>query len=769
MIDLQEILLRTPMSFKIVLATLLIGLTGFYFLDKIQVNSLRVFFQHQMIERLSHEVQDDRLAFDNALRTYNQFVKVVAFQKSFQDYIDHLSSLNWGSEKNPEIIFHQNIPEWFPESSLIRAFVNLRFAILLDPAGRVREIIRGIHRTELPPTLLKPVLLIGQLSHEHSIMTEVDGIPYHLTMESLKDESGNIRASLMLASPLDNDFLAFAVRHAGRDNIVALADSSVIFASSKPNLIAVGENIMSLKKRFLYSSKSFFDYGSSDLDFRFITFISIEEVNILTEKILHKERMNHIIAALSFIFLFMLLVFLYTRRIKKLTNYITDFSTESLGTEHRKIKYGDQLFILEESFRLLMTALKSTHKKLTDSKEELEITVERRTADLRDANNKLRSEINDRKQTEYQLKHSLKLLQTLMDSIPDSIYFKDEQNRFVKVNKAKAEHSKTTVEDMVGKTDFDFFPADQAGSAFEDDSEIVKTGLQIKDKVEKLTHVDGSVRWLSVTKIPWLDENEKIIGSIGISRDITRHKTDEEELRKNTLELQRSNQELQDFANVASHDLQEPLRKIVAFGDRIQSKYYEVLDENGRDYLNRMKKAASRMQQLIEDLLLFSRVTTKAHPFEPTDLSTVIKDVLNDLEERLLRTKGTVAVEELCTVEADRMQMRQLFQNLLSNSLKYHKKDVSPFVTIKTDSADEGFCRIVVSDNGIGFDEKYLNRIFKPFQRLHGRDMYEGTGMGLAICSKIVNRHNGELTAVSSSGKGTTFKVTLPLSKNEKQ
>ncbi|MDP9481376.1 MAG: ATP-binding protein, partial [Actinomycetota bacterium] len=233
--------------------------------------------------------------------------------------------------------------------------------------------------------------------------------------------------------------------------------------------------------------------------------------------------------------------------------------------------------------------------------------------------------------------------------------------------------------------------------------------------------------------------------------------------------LAASNRELQDFAHVASHDLQEPLRKVLAFGERLRTKYGEVLDERGLDYLHRMEAATVRMQGLIEDLLSLSRVTTRANPFEPVDLGEVAGEVLSDLETRVEETGGRVEVGELPTVEADRAQVRQLLQNLIGNGLKFHKEAEPPVVKVygwledrDVGNAASEVCWLVVEDNGIGFDERYLGRIFAPFERLHGRGAYEGSGMGLAICRKVVERHGGEITAKSIPGEGSTFVVTLP-------
>jgi light-regulated signal transduction histidine kinase (bacteriophytochrome) len=254
--------------------------------------------------------------------------------------------------------------------------------------------------------------------------------------------------------------------------------------------------------------------------------------------------------------------------------------------------------------------------------------------------------------------------------------------------------------------------------------------------------------------------------NVRLASEIDERRRNHEMLRALTDRLEQSNRELQDFASVASHDLQEPLRKIQAFGDRLRSRFAEPLGETGRDYVDRMHAAASRMQTLINDLLSFSRVTTKAQPFAPVDLNAIVRDVLSDLETRVEQSGGRVEVGPLPTLNADALQMRQLFQNLIANALKFRKPGVPPVVMVsaaprEADGAGEAF-EIRVSDNGIGFDEKYLDRIFNVFQRLHGRDQFEGTGIGLAVCRKIAERHGGTITAHSREGAGATFVVTLP-------
>jgi len=310
-------------------------------------------------------------------------------------------------------------------------------------------------------------------------------------------------------------------------------------------------------------------------------------------------------------------------------------------------------------------------------------------------------------------------------------------------------------------------------------SEALARGEIDMFKIEyRCRHKNGSWRVLEGIARKFDDDTIDLHGIIVNSRDITDRKTVEKQLRSYTFKLEQSNRELQEFAYVASHDLQEPLRKVQAFGDRLEKKCAAVLSDEGRDYVNRMKNAAGRMQNLINDLLTFSRVATKIQPFQPISLKTITEEVVSDLEVRIEQSGGRVEIGALPTLVADPLQMRQLFQNLICNALKFHRSDAPPVVKVYAETitsngeelplgGNESFCRIVIEDNGIGFDEKYLDRIFTVFQRLHGRMEYEGSGIGLAVCRKIVERHGGQITAKSKEGEGAKFFIDLPATQEE--
>lgn len=245
--------------------------------------------------------------------------------------------------------------------------------------------------------------------------------------------------------------------------------------------------------------------------------------------------------------------------------------------------------------------------------------------------------------------------------------------------------------------------------------------------------------------------------------DITERRFTEWRLAEQRLELERSNAALDAFAAVASHDMQEPLRKILSFGDRLNTSAGPALTGDARHDLERMLNSAARLRTLITDLLTYSQVTTRVQSYVSADLRGIAREVVSDLETSIAEAGGRVEIGELPVVEADALQMRQLLQNLIGNALKYRKNDTPPVVRLSHSFPDGQRCAITVTDNGIGFHDKYAEKIFQMFERLHSRTKYAGSGIGLAICRKIAERHGGTITAASTAGKGSIFTVTLPL------
>jgi two-component system sensor kinase FixL len=382
-------------------------------------------------------------------------------------------------------------------------------------------------------------------------------------------------------------------------------------------------------------------------------------------------------------------------------------------------------------------------------------------------------DVTERNQMEDALRQSEEQYRDLYENANDIIYTLDLDGNFTSANKAAERLFGYSREELMKMSRKDIVAPDHLhiGPGM---VERRLAGEEIPNYCGDIIARDG--RRLTIeTSVRLLYRDGMPVGIQGIARDITERKLAEEQLKQFAEKLEKSNRELEGFAYIASHDLQEPLRKIQAFGDRLKAKCGHTLNREAFDYLDRMQGAAKRMQTLVIDLLKLSRVTTRALPFVRVDLAQIVKEVVSDLELQIEQTGGTVKTGYLPTIEADPTQMRQLFQNLIGNALKFHRPGDSPIVRVEDDLLCErdkrtgrdkeptDFCRIIIEDNGIGFDEKYIDRIFAPFQRLHGRSEYDGTGIGLTVCQKIAQRHNGTIFAESAPGDGARFVISLPM------
>lgn len=282
-------------------------------------------------------------------------------------------------------------------------------------------------------------------------------------------------------------------------------------------------------------------------------------------------------------------------------------------------------------------------------------------------------------------------------------------------------------------------------------------------------------------------EKKLIAANKNLEREIQERIKSEEQVKslnqqliQNINQLKSTNEELERFAYVASHDLQEPLRKIIIFGDRLAEKYHKLLGEEGMDFLSRMVNASKRMQMLIKNLLAFSRFSTTQDSLQETNLNNLVESVLSDLEIQIEQKQAQFSIGMLPTISVVPSQFRQLFQNLIINALKFSKEEQPPQVAIYAEKIkgiqitgiqshmyNDDFFRIFVKDNGIGFDAQYAEQIFTVFKRLHSFDKYEGTGIGLSICKKIVEKHNGSIIAEGRMNEGATFIITLPVKNKE--
>jgi PAS domain S-box-containing protein len=421
--------------------------------------------------------------------------------------------------------------------------------------------------------------------------------------------------------------------------------------------------------------------------------------------------------------------------------------TYSEAIERSRSETGEQLSRLEKQNAALVAELEQLKRS--------ERTLSQQRQMLESSKAVLELHVQERTQVLQKLKRSYELI---LNSAGDGIVGLDLNGKATFINPAAARMIGWGTAELLGKAEREIFNFNGAGGT--------EPSSDANNEERIIIRKDGSRFPVEYVRTR-MEENGRQTGAVVIFKDISDRKRAELTIAQKVAELGRSNAELEQFAFVASHDLQEPLRKIQSFGDRLKVKCNGSLGPDALNYLERMQNASARMRTLIDDLLAFSRVIRDSKPFEQVDLGKVAREVLVDLEVLLEKTGGKVEVGELPTLEADSMQMRQLLLNLIGNALKFQAPGCKPVVKLTSREVvtDSGETRreISVQDNGIGFDEEYAEKIFAVFQRLHGRGEYEGTGVGLAICRRITDRHQGTIIAQSKPGEGATFIIDVPI------
>jgi PAS domain S-box-containing protein len=392
---------------------------------------------------------------------------------------------------------------------------------------------------------------------------------------------------------------------------------------------------------------------------------------------------------------------------------------------------------------------------------------------LRQRSAQLQDEVAEHQRTEAALTSERDLMQALMDNIPLAIYIKDADSCYTRLNRSAAHLlGAREATEIVGKTDFDLLAADLAQTSHEEEQELIRTAQPMIDRVEYSPTPEGEPRWMLTTKVPIFGADGRVSGIVGVSRNITSRMQAEEALRKlnvglanQTAQLESANQELEAFSYSVSHDLRAPLRAIDGYSRLLEEDFREQLPSEALGYLERVRHNTKHMGVLIDDLLAFSRLGRQAVSLKPVDMSGLVHQVLDDLLHAPRQVE--IVVGELAGCIGDAGLLSHVWLNLLSNALKFTNRQERPRIEVgmlalpaESDAAAGG-AAYFVRDNGAGFDMQYAGKLFGVFQRLHGAKEFEGTGVGLAIAQRIIQRHQGRIWAEGEVGRGATFFFTI--------
>jgi len=373
----------------------------------------------------------------------------------------------------------------------------------------------------------------------------------------------------------------------------------------------------------------------------------------------------------------------------------------------------------------------------------------------------IKEDITDRKLVEEKIAELNRDFVNFLENTSDFIYFKDINSRFRFCSQTLADITgNASWTDIIGKNAEDIFPAEIARIHHDEEIQIFATGKPLLNKINAYIDASGNPGWISANKWPLLNDEGKVVGLYGISRDITELRKSQDELKKYSSELKTSNTDLEHFAYIASHDLQEPLRMVSSFLKLLEKKLDGQLNETTRQYMHFATDGANRMKILIDDLLQYSRVGNNKEAFAETDLNEVLRYIVWVLKETVDKVGAVITVRPMPVIKANKILMNELFLNLLNNALKY-KGNRQPLIEVGC-SETAGYYTFYVKDNGIGINAAYYKRIFVIFQRLHAKDEYSGTGIGLALCKKIVETHHGTIWVESEEGSGSTFYFSIP-------
>ncbi len=770
---------RFPITLKALLATALVGMTTWAVLDHWQTSHLQTIFQERLKEVVGEKTEINRIVFDQHIRMHHQAVNLLAAQRSLLEYLEQRDALRpadrlvegaahagHAADHSAEagvarpytrILFHNDPPVWLPKPSVLRSMIPLRYVLLMDVNGQVREVFQG-QQEPPPPDLLTPLPLLRQLSHGQPFITSVDGTLFLLTSEEVLGRDGQPKAMVMLASPLDGAFLANSQGLGGQyTGIVALLEGSQqrIVASNRPQIAPPGAPLKQLLGSYLVAGQSFFDYGASDLLLQLITLVSSESFDSLTHSILQVERQQRLIGASVLILVCLLILLWVTHTIRQVTHEIMDFSTNVLGSQPEESRTRDELSILRERFHSL-------------------------TREIIQTRDNLQAELEERKRAEWEVR---KLSQAVEQS-PAAVMICDLTGKITYVNKQFTRLTGYGAEEVLGQNPRFLQSGETPASVYQDLWKTISSGKVWHGELHN-RRKDGSVYWelntISHIRAP---EPGRPAGSttpesaamatfyLAIKEDISPRIAMERALQQAKEAAETVNQVKNDFLSNISHELRTPLSTIAGCASVMLDMELGELNKIQKRYLYNIQSSTERLSLLISDLLDLSKVNSEQFTLEKSffDLPALVKGLgeamIEPIEAKGLQFSGQMEADIPERVKGDPIRLRQILMHVLRNAVKFTQEGRIT-LTVKRDAnwcREPGTVCFTVTDTGIGIPEEKQQTIFDLFTQVDTSSSrrYEGTGLGLTIAKRLIELMGGIIRLDSRINEGSVFTITIP-------
>ncbi len=805
---------------KVVALALLLGTAVWLGIDYLVTRDLEAVFLETVKNDLDRQAVRDRHAFDRHLQRHHRAARLIASQTRFKEYV---AEVKWIQKPAPPVT-HREPPPWMPDSSVLRSFYNARFAVLLDAEGDARETFRLLP-TPLPRTLLSPSTLLQKLSHNQSYLTEIEGMPYALAAEPF--DVGGAVGTLLLASPIDGEFLRGVAEGAGPDTCLALLAGHPrrVISSNEPRLVSPGMEMGQLRREFLITGNSFFDYGAADIDARFTSLVPRSVVEQRMSSILSKEQHKRIWLTAALLLPFIALTYAIARQIRRLALKVDEMAVTTLGRNAFPRLRGDELSGLMTRFHAYSTELTAARHALQEevrTKLQLERTAveaeerARHARHLQAVTDAMQVGVIAEEKTGPTPANATmgRFIQEcggieafIVDTHSDSVVIHLEDTgggeRVFRIRRPADEGERTLlVRDITQEVQVDrerrlfaFMPAESPNPVLRVDGRgrlryanraseplLAEWGIGIDeelsgslwDPLQRAMHRSGSGTFeISAAERDYKFFVARVEDSDFVylyGTDITDGKRAEAAI--NTLnrrlgehvdELIRVNRDLEAFSYSVSHDLRGPLRTIDGFSHMILDEHAGELNETAKSDLQRIRTAVAHMNGLMDGLLKLSRVSRSELQVGEVNLSAMARETGALLQQRHPERSVEFIVEEGLTAAVDANLMQVAMENLLGNAWKFTSGRTPARIHFGATEV-EGGSAFYVRDNGAGFKMAHASRLFGAFERLHEQREFAGHGIGLATVSRIVQRHGGRIWAEAEPERGATFYFTLTTS-----